>query len=652
MSFLIPFVSLIIGIIPGWFSGNPYFALLPLGGALIFYLLLLKKSQDPVHALNLNKYHHLWIFLLFVGIGWLDAAFNAPAHLDSKSLSKIKAMEGMVAECSTFSSGDRIDLESVTLFDSLGNNYPLSNTKIRIYTDGYYARNGEKLFLPVSLSEIFSNKNYRDNGYIQSLKYKGILYSSKAYQTDISKVDNHKSLKYYTAATRDFLEIKLEKSSLSRNCRDFIIAMILGDRSFIDDEITDKFSVAGVTHILALSGTHVAIIMGIFLWLLYPLKFADHHKLRVWIAVILVWGYCFLTGLSPSTVRATLMVTFATIGTTSQRLKSSGNALLISVFIILLFQPAAIFDAGLQLSFLCVGSILTFVEYLNTIPHHAHPRLFKLNAFLLTSLVATAATWVVVSHYFGRIPLLFLPANMILLPLLPLFITLSLIYLIFLCFGLDLSILSSTLDFCYSIFRMVIDWVNSFPGSSISFRASLLEVALWLTGITLLGFVLHRKKSKTLVSLSIGFLLLIIVLSPFLSPLPSDSLILQTGSDEIAVRVYTGYNENLELLPKGTNTSYRRGDVELVLVDAPLSEGIKVKLMKPAQSTGLRRFLILGSRADLENLMKKEYLINFEKIIIHSSVKPAKAESFCRKASDIGLSDIHNLRKEPLEIYF
>ena len=87
--------------------------------------------------------------------------------------------------------------------------------------------------------------------------------------------------------------------------------------------------------------------------------------------------------------------------------RNAGNALLAACLVILLMDPSAVYDVGLQLSFLSVASILLFVSQLNPINRHLHPRLHLITSSILVSLVATLSTWVLVSYYFKRIPILF-----------------------------------------------------------------------------------------------------------------------------------------------------------------------------------------------------------------------------------------------------
>lgn len=179
---------------------------------------------------------------------------------------------------------------------------------------------------------------------------------------------------------------------------------------------------------LALSGMHVSIIAGIILWLLFPFNLFGIYKWRYIATLPILWGYTLVTGLSPSTVRAAIMLTVVMTCILTERKNSAWNALLLAVFIIILFNPDSLYDIGLQLSFICVASLIFFAGPLNPIDQHKHNILYDIVSAILVTLSATAASWVLSSYYFGIFPILFIPANLIVLPLLPIYVVLHLFF--------------------------------------------------------------------------------------------------------------------------------------------------------------------------------------------------------------------------------
>ena len=133
-------------------------------------------------------------------------------------------------------------------------------------------------------------------------------------------------------------------------------ALILGQRAGLDYEIRYQFASSGTMHLLAISGLHVGILVGL-LWVccrllnLSPLATAG-------VIVGVVVGYAFLTGARPSVIRATIMVVAMVLGRPWYRKGYPGHLLALSALVILAWNPSDLFDVGAQLSFLSMVAII------------------------------------------------------------------------------------------------------------------------------------------------------------------------------------------------------------------------------------------------------------------------------------------------------
>ena len=118
----------------------------------------------------------------------------------------------------------------------------------------------------------------------------------------------------------------------------------------------------GAIHILAVSGLHTGIIYMILLYVLSPIKrLLKNEKGIAVIIVILLWGFAFLTGLSPSVIRAVTMFSFFALAKTINRDTNATNTLFLSYFTLLIINPNWLFHVGFQLSYLAVLFILWLV---------------------------------------------------------------------------------------------------------------------------------------------------------------------------------------------------------------------------------------------------------------------------------------------------
>lgn len=231
----------------------------------------------------------------------------------------------------------------------------------------------------------------------------------------------------------------LYQSSLTHEQASFLSALLWGYKANIPESTRQIFSVAGLSHILAVSGLHTGIIAFILWLLLYPLRWLSFNHLREIIALLLLWGYAFVTGLSPSVVRACTMATFIGVAHIMHRRNTSLNALCGSAVIVLLAAPAQLFDIGFQLSYTAVAGILLLSPYLDIARLYdvRNNMVRYVSGSIAVTLAAQLATTPLAAHYFHIIPIWGLISNIFLLPLLPLLILSALVMQ--LCVAIDIE---------------------------------------------------------------------------------------------------------------------------------------------------------------------------------------------------------------------
>ncbi|MDE6095738.1 MAG: ComEC family competence protein [Muribaculaceae bacterium] len=662
MPFLIPLSALIAGILLEDYLEGPVWGFIPVAFALGLYLFILLRSKTPLNAFKLNPFHKIWVFLLFSGIGYFAAFYHKPDVLDQTELNSVVGAEGEVIESKAYARGDVLKVQLYNLIFKSGETRECKNLKILLSTDGFSTKRGDIIIFKGILSPISDDPNYHSDGYADRMNRKGYIYRAKAASDDISLKGYNNSIYARSESWRDKIGIALEKSSLARQTSDFIAALLLADRSSLRQDVKDSFSNAGVAHMLALSGMHVAIIMGIIMGIFFPLAMAGWNIPRYWISVAGIWGFAFLTGLSPSTFRACVMATFVVISITFQRRRNAGNALLASSFIIILLDPSAIYDVGLQLSFLSVACILLFASQLNPVNRHSHPKMHAIVSAILVSLVATMGTWVLVSFYFKRIPLLFLPANLILLPLLPLYMSVSILYTGFLMFGTDIRLLSYILDKGYEIFISVIDKIISFGNYTLEFQTTLPVIILWIIGILILGYAINKRKKIAVTVTASLFLIGSVITAPILSSSPADSMIFQKKYDEISMVFYENNNQDKTTFPRNVVSRISRKHSDIISVDCKgfadslpnwirSGEELYTTLNKSYKSQKRKKYLLLSSGLGDVSLKDIPGLEKFDRIILHSSIRKKREKALLDEAKKLGLSNMHSLRIDgPLEV--
>lgn len=195
-------------------------------------------------------------------------------------------------------------------------------------------------------------------------------------------------------------------------------ALTVGYKEELSEDLRETYQVAGVSHILALSGMHIAVLWGLLCWILRPL---DRSCLLRWvkcgIIVLLLWTFAFLVGLPPSVIRAVVMCMLMTAARAAGERTLSLNTLSVAAFFMLLYNPFYLFDTGFQLSFLAVLSILFIYPVISRYWRVRHPVPRYIWGIVAVSLAAQLGTAPVVIYKFAYFPVYFLPANLVVAPL-------------------------------------------------------------------------------------------------------------------------------------------------------------------------------------------------------------------------------------------
>lgn len=233
-----------------------------------------------------------------------------------------------------------------------------------------------------------------------------------------------------------------EKCDYIRNLRIFLLhrmqsgplqdggvaeALTLGWKADIDRDTRAHYRNAGLAHLLAVSGLHVGLlagIVGVLFW--WTGRERKGRIVRGSMQLATVWLFAMITGMAPSTMRAALMFSLFIVNDMLARRVVTFNLLALAAIVMLLADPLLIYNVGWQLSFSAVAGILL-----------AQP---AIQAFrtpfgqaAAVSVAATLATMPVVVATFHRLPLYFLIANVIVVPVAGVILGLSLLYMLLPC---------------------------------------------------------------------------------------------------------------------------------------------------------------------------------------------------------------------------
>lgn len=275
-------------------------------------------------------------------------------------------------------------------------------------------------------------------------------------------------IKYFAIKLRNKLLLSLKVNGITGKEFSVAAAMILGYDDLMDDEIRQNYQTAGAMHILCVSGLHVGIV---YLVLNFLLGFLNKNKKQKIIKTILmlsaVWFYAFLTGLSPSVLRASVMVSFFIIGNEINRDKDSYNTLAMSAFFLLVLNPAFLFNTGFQLSYAAVLGIITFYKPFYNIFWIRNKFVDKIWSVISVSLAAQLGTFPLAIHYFNIFPTYFIITNLIVFPFSFLIISGGLLFIVVSWVPYISHIVATLISGMIYLMNFLVESVSKLPGSTV-----------------------------------------------------------------------------------------------------------------------------------------------------------------------------------------
>jgi len=305
---------------------------------------------------------------------------------------------------------------------------------------------------------IFNLFNYRK--YLMSNK---IYYILKA--DEISKVKNNQNI---------FYEVKnlIYKRINKLNSKDYVKTFILGDKSDLDSNIEKIYQENGVSHLLAISGMHISLIVAILYKILKKFKYS--HLI---ISIFLIF-YSFLTNFTPSVIRTCSLFIFGKYVDTKK--------LIIILFgVMLIYNPYYIYNVGFLFSFI-ISFYLIIFKY--KIKGNYFSKMFK------TSLICFLVSIPILINNFYQINILSVIINLIFIPFVSFIIfPFSILVLIF-------PFLDNIFCFLINILEFISIFINKF---NINLIFAKINVIIFFIYYLLITFVIIKPKS---------FYLLIIVL--------------------------------------------------------------------------------------------------------------------------------------------
>ena len=302
-------------------------------------------------------------------------------------------------------------------------------------------------------------------------------------------------------------------------------ALLLGNRELLSDNVLRDFRRAGVYHMLALSGLHVSILIGLLEFLLRKIRLPKLGRIITLAAVSLF--YIALTGFLPSACRSMLMLWAVYLSYIAERQSDSMTSLFAAVCIIVFFTPSAVRDLGLLLSFLSTFGVIAALMIVESIkfPEFAREEYLKKGIFkaikgligtVLIGLCTFTATLPFLMIYFGEVSLATFASNLFMGVICEVFMVLSLIT-VAMPWGTQISAFCGEITHNFGAFMMdTVKTISDTDDVMLSLSYPNIEYLVWgffIASIVLFGIKLPKKRLLAVPCVLFAVLLCICVIS-------------------------------------------------------------------------------------------------------------------------------------------
>lgn len=389
-----------------------------------------------------------------------------------------------------------------------------------------------------------------------------------------------------------YVELKLSTATGS-----WLNALIFGNDTKINDETIEVFQRWGISHILAISGLHVGLIIGLVYFLLVKLNIMTKEKAQ-WLMICFLPLYAILAGGKPSVWRASFMVLLYIVFTKIKLKFSVMDTLSIVFLVILFFDKYMIYHIGFQFSFIVTfGLILSRQVIVRT----------KSNVFRLLhiSFISQMIILPLQINYFFTFQPLSILLNVLVVPYFSMFV-IPYMFLLLLLLPLP-SFFISSLDHLFvnihHLFLMFIDWIDQFVTSTFvigDFPLLFVVIYYGLFFMMMINFQKNKfKKSFKYGCLTVG-LIIGIGLRPYLSPNGTVTM-LDIGQGDAFI-IELPYRQGVFLIDAGARFSFN---------DFQVSDRVYRQIIKPyLYSRGIQGIdAVFLSHKDIDHMGSFQYII-------------------------------------------
>lgn len=367
---------------------------------------------------------------------------------------------------------------------------------------------GNEIVIAGKYNEPDGRRNYKGFNYKEYLKTKEI-YGIIECESEVQVV-KIKNLNFIQLAINN-LSIKIQQNLdkiLLKDTKDLAVGILLGVSSDIDSEVKQNFRDCNLSHMLAISGSHLTyLILG--LNLLLNKKILGIRKCKV-ITIIIIIIFMLIVNMSSSIVRAGICTIISILGTLIYRKSDSYTAIAISLLFSLIKNPFSLFNIGLQLSYLATLGIIIFYTMLSKIKISEG----KLKKYIIENIISTLSANILIlpitTYYFNTIPTNFLLSNLVAGPVLGISLIFELITVFISFISIKLAqIPGAVVNVCLILLTKITKIISKIPNITVVTPKIASVILIY---IIILNVWLYTNKKNIYKNLKISRLLCILII--------------------------------------------------------------------------------------------------------------------------------------------
>ncbi len=268
-------------------------------------------------------------------------------------------------------------------------------------SQAYLSTNKDKVFIEEFPSKLYANSFNANFSALCFTEQFTITNQQPTYYLYLDKIRNEIENKIIYLFPKDVAKL--------------VLALTIGQKNLMTAEDNERFALTGTSHVIAVSGLHVAVIASFLYFITIGIR---NLKLKTIINVGLIISYLILTGLQDSAIRSGIMAILILISLDLKRYYDIRNILCVTILLFILYEPNVIFSISFQLSILALVGIVFYYSRVEERINKYFP--YTRNIIFISFITTISATFLlnpVVAYYFQNFSISSIVANLYAIPL-------------------------------------------------------------------------------------------------------------------------------------------------------------------------------------------------------------------------------------------